>query len=57
MDVKIEESWKRHIGAEFDKPYFAALTAFVHEEYRRGIRRGGLSSTLSTYARSTRLKW
>lgn len=36
MDVKIEESWKRHIGAEFDKPYFAALTAFVHEEYRRG---------------------
>lgn len=36
MDVKIEESWRRHIGAEFDKPYFAALAAFVHDEYRRG---------------------
>ena len=36
MDVKIDESWKRHIGAEFDKPYFAALAAFVHDEYRRG---------------------
>ena len=36
MDVKIDESWKRHIGAEFDKPYFAALTDFVRDEYRRG---------------------
>ncbi len=36
MDVKIDESWKRRIGAEFDKPYFAALAAFVHDEYRRG---------------------
>ena len=36
MDVKIDESWKRRIGAEFDKPYFTALAAFVHDEYRRG---------------------
>ena len=36
MDVKIDESWKSRIGAEFDKPYFAALAAFVHDEYRRG---------------------
>lgn len=36
MTVKIEESWKQHIGQEFAKPYFAALAAFVHEEYRRG---------------------
>lgn len=36
MNVKIEESWKRHIGGEFSKPYFAALAAFVHDEYRNG---------------------
>jgi len=36
MDVKIEESWKQHIGAEFSKPYFAELTRFVREEYARG---------------------
>ncbi len=34
MNVKIEESWKQHIGSEFDKPYFATLTDFVHQEYR-----------------------
>src|SRR5574344_147495 len=33
MDVKIEESWKQHIGAEFDKQYFVDLTAFVRQEY------------------------
>lgn len=33
MDVKIEESWKKHIGAEFDKQYFVDLTRFVREEY------------------------
>ena len=30
MNVKIEESWRRHIG---DKPYFAGLTEFVRSEY------------------------
>ena len=33
MDVKIEESWRRHIGAEFDKQYFFDLTEFVRREY------------------------
>ncbi|MDO4158824.1 MAG: uracil-DNA glycosylase [Prevotellaceae bacterium] len=34
MNVTIEESWKHHVGAEFDKPYFENLIQFVHEEYR-----------------------
>ena len=33
MNVKIEESWRRHIGTEFEKPYFARLTEFVRSEY------------------------
>lgn len=33
MKVKIEESWLRHLGGEFDKPYFAELTDFVRQEY------------------------
>ena len=33
MNVKIEDSWRRHIGAEFEKPYFARLTEFVRSEY------------------------
>jgi len=33
MDVKIESSWKERLAAEFDKPYFAALTQFVRNEY------------------------
>ena len=33
MNVKIEESWRRHIGAEFEKPYFTRLTEFVRSEY------------------------
>lgn len=33
MNVNIEESWKRHIGAEFDKQYFVDLANFVREEY------------------------
>ena len=33
MNVKIEESWRRHIGDELDKPYFAGLTEFVRSEY------------------------
>lgn len=36
MDVKIEPSWKQHIGAEFSKQYFIDLTAFVREEYHKG---------------------
>ena len=33
MDVKIEESWRQHIGDEFKKQYFIDLTNFVKEEY------------------------
>lgn len=35
MDVKIEESWKKHIGTEFDKSYFVQLTDFVRKEYQQ----------------------
>lgn len=33
MNVKIDPSWKEHIGAEFSKPYFEQLTSFVRHEY------------------------
>ena len=36
MKVQIEDSWKRHLETEFDKPYFEALTSFVREEYGKG---------------------
>jgi uracil-DNA glycosylase len=31
--VRIDESWRPHLEAEFHKPYFAALREFVREEY------------------------
>lgn len=33
MDVKIHPSWKHHLAAEFAKPYFKDLAAFVRAEY------------------------
>ena len=33
MNVKIEESWRQHIGNEFEKQYFINLTNFVRQEY------------------------
>ncbi len=36
MEVQIEDSWKRHLQTEFDKPYFETLTSFVREEYGKG---------------------
>lgn len=33
MNVKIDNSWREHIGAECEKPYFSALTDFVRHEY------------------------
>lgn len=36
MDVKIEDSWKRVLGAEFGKPYFVELTDFVRRAYATG---------------------
>ncbi len=35
MDVKIEPTWKKVLKDEFEKPYFAKLTDFVREEYKR----------------------
>ena len=34
MDVKIDESWKKRLQSEFDKPYFEKLTNFVRNEYK-----------------------
>ena len=36
VDVKIEESWKRVLGPEFEKKYFADLTDFVRRAYATG---------------------
>ena len=36
MNVKIEESWKRQLQDEFEKPYFRQLTDAVREEYQSG---------------------
>lgn len=33
MNVKIEESWRKRLQEEFDKPYFRQLTDFVRSEY------------------------
>lgn len=34
MNVQIEESWKRQLQGEFEKPYFRQLTDAVRVEYR-----------------------
>ena len=36
MDVKIEQSWKDVLSAEFEKDYFKKLTDFVRGEYLSG---------------------
>ena len=36
MDVRIEPSWKEVLQPEFDKPYFAELSAFLHREKDSG---------------------
>lgn len=36
MEVRIEQGWHRALAAEWDKPYFHNLTAFVKESYRQG---------------------
>ncbi len=36
MNVQIEESWKRHLQAEFEKSYFQQLTESVRREYAAG---------------------
>jgi len=36
MNVKIDPSWKEHLQAEFEKPYFLQLTEKVRQEYKAG---------------------
>ena len=36
VDVKIEESWKRVLGPEFEKKYFVDLADFVRKAYMTG---------------------
>ena len=36
MDVRIEQSWKNALTGEFDKPYFAQLVRFLHQEKGAG---------------------
>ena len=36
MEVKIEESWKKILADEFEKPYFAELAGFALAELRWG---------------------
>ena len=36
MDVRIEQSWKKALQGEFEKPYFAALSRYLHEEKAQG---------------------
>ena len=33
MNVRIEESWRRVLQTEFDKPYFELLTQYVRQQY------------------------
>ena len=33
MDVRIDQSWKSQLAAEWDKQYFINLTSFVREQY------------------------
>ena len=36
MDVKIENTWKDALAPEFEKPYFAELVRFLHQEKEAG---------------------
>ena len=36
MDVIIEQSWKQALQSEFEKPYFAELVRFLHQEKAGG---------------------
>ncbi len=37
MDIKINESWKKRLENEFEKPYFEILINFVKTEYKFGV--------------------
>lgn len=36
MDVKIQNTWKNALAGEFEKPYFAELVRFLHQEKKAG---------------------
>ena len=36
MEVRIEQSWKDALADEFEKPYFAAMARFLHQEKAAG---------------------
>ena len=36
MEVRIEQSWKRALAAEFEKPYFVSLVRLLHQEKAEG---------------------
>ncbi len=36
MNVNIEQTWKDALAGEFEKPYFASLVRFLHEEKASG---------------------
>ena len=36
MNVQIEESWKKALQAEFEKPYFTSLAERLHREKAEG---------------------
>lgn len=35
MNVRIEESWRKRLQEEFNKPYFEELVAFIKNEYKQ----------------------
>ena len=57
MNVRIEESWRKVLQAEFDKPYFELLTQYVRQQYktRRCFPPAGL--IFNARARSIRCVW
>ena len=38
MNVRIDESWRKRLQEEFDKPYFEQLVTFVKNEYKQAQR-------------------
>lgn len=34
MEVRLEQSWKKLLNEEFEKPYFQTLSEFIHREYQ-----------------------
>lgn len=37
MTVRIEDSWRKVLQPEFDKPYFELLTSFVRQAYKNNV--------------------